>query len=160
MNGYYRLTRGVHAQFGLRPPDPDGAARTALAEGADARHFEGPGYNACNVLDVVHPLWLSAHYSDKTRSHGEAWTRRHLAKILDRWHDGEGFAFAPDHPGEAGTPSLQGTEMWLATIWLMADYLGMSEAVGYRPRGIHRPEPAIDRAAQSSPRGFKGASRA
>lgn len=32
--------------------------------------------------------------------------------------------------------------MWLAIVWLLADYLGESEALGYRPRGVHRPEPA------------------
>jgi len=33
--------------------------------------------------------------------------------------------------------------MWLATLWLMADYLGVAGALGYRPRGVHRPEPAL-----------------
>jgi hypothetical protein len=32
--------------------------------------------------------------------------------------------------------------MWLAIIWLLADVLGLSDVLGYRPRGIHRPEPA------------------
>ena len=35
-----------------------------------------------------------------------------------------------------------GTEMWLAIIWLLAEVLGESGALGYRPRGVHRPEPA------------------
>ena len=38
---------------------------------------------------------------------------------------------------------LQGTEMWLAIIWLLSDYLGLSDALGYRPRGVHRPEPLV-----------------
>jgi len=33
--------------------------------------------------------------------------------------------------------------MWLSVTWLLADYLGRSDALGYRPRGVHRPEPAL-----------------
>ena len=40
------------------------------------------------------------------------------------------------------TPGLQGTEMWLALIWLRADLLGIAGQLGYRPRGVHRPETA------------------
>lgn len=40
-------------------------------------------------------------------------------------------------------PGLQGTEMWLAIIWYLADLVGSAEALGYRPRGVHRPEPAF-----------------
>jgi hypothetical protein len=29
---------------------------------------------------------------------------------------------------------MQGTEMWLAVLWLLVDYLSESEALGYRPR--------------------------
>jgi hypothetical protein len=32
-----------------------------------------------------------------------------------------------------------GTEMWLSIVWLLADVLGESSSLGYRPRGIHRP---------------------
>jgi hypothetical protein len=28
-------------------------------------------------------------------------------------------------------------------LWLMADYLGIADALGYRPRGVHRPEAAL-----------------
>ncbi|MER6010687.1 hypothetical protein [Streptomyces bluensis] len=35
-----------------------------------------------------------------------------------------------------------GAGMWLAIIWLLADLLGRSDALGYRPRGVHRPEPS------------------
>jgi len=51
------------------------------------------------------------------------------------------FSPTPTVDGEH-EPSLQGTEMWLAIIWLLADVLGESGALGYRPRGVHRPEPA------------------
>jgi hypothetical protein len=33
--------------------------------------------------------------------------------------------------------------MWLAIIWYLADILGESQPLGYRPRGVHRPEPAV-----------------
>jgi hypothetical protein len=33
--------------------------------------------------------------------------------------------------------------MWLAIIWLLADYLGHSDALAYHPRGVHRPEPLL-----------------
>lgn len=56
---------------------------------------------------------------------------------VTRWQDGAGVAFGPGD--EAG---LQGTEMWLAITWYLADLLGLADALGYRPRGVHRPEPA------------------
>jgi hypothetical protein len=39
--------------------------------------------------------------------------------------------------------------MWLSITWLIADLLGVSHALGYRPKGVHRPEVAL-------PRGFDG----
>lgn len=32
--------------------------------------------------------------------------------------------------------------MWLAILWYLADLAGVADALGYRPRGVHRPEPA------------------
>ena len=32
--------------------------------------------------------------------------------------------------------------MWLAIIWLLADLAGVADRLGYRPRGVHRPEAA------------------
>lgn len=139
VNGFYRLTRGTYAQFGLPLPYPERAVDTTLA------HAASPGYvvNACNVLDVIHPLWLCAKQTSHRRREGEEWARSQLDAALPRWQDGAGFAFAPSRGTDAQlTPGLQGTEMWLAIVWLLADYLGESEALGYRPRGVHRPEPA------------------
>jgi hypothetical protein len=51
------------------------------------------------------------------------------------------FSAAPES-GTQSLPGLQGTEMWLAIIWYLADLLDAAEALGYRPRGVHRPEPA------------------
>ena len=143
VNGFYRLTRGTYAQFGLPLPYPEAAVRTVLTHTQDRRHFTGDGYNACNVLDVIHPLWLAARQTDFGRAEGRRWAENMLSSILDRWIDGAGFAFAPDGTDDRAIPGLQGTEMWLAIIWLLSDYLGHSDALGYRPRGVHRPEPLI-----------------
>ena len=32
--------------------------------------------------------------------------------------------------------------MWLAITWYLADLTGRADLLGYRPRGVHRPEPA------------------
>ncbi len=143
VNGFYRLTRGTYAQFGLPLPYPEQAGKTLLAHSNDKRMFSGDGYNACNVLDVIHPLWLAGKQTDLGRADGARWVEDQLSRILDRWVDGEGFAFAPDGTDDRAIPGLQGTEMWLAIIWLLSDYLGLSDAVGYRPRGVHRPEPLV-----------------
>jgi acetyltransferase-like isoleucine patch superfamily enzyme len=141
VNGFYRLTRGTYAQFGIPLPEPEAAVRTILAHADDRRFFTGAHYTACNVLDVVHPLWLAAKDTELGLSQGRAWVAAQMAAILPHWVDGQGFPFAPF--GVRNTPSLQGTEMWLATLWLMADYLGVADALGYRPRGVHRPEAAL-----------------
>ncbi|WP_416972991.1 acyltransferase [Streptomyces sp. 4F14] len=137
VNGYYRLTRGSFAQFGLPVPHAERVVDAVLDHSRDPRHF-GPGRdNACNVLDVAHPLWLCARQLDGYRSADvRAWAGRQLDAVLPRWRDGEGFAFAASDPG------LQGTEMWLAIIWYLADLTGRADTLGYRPRGVHRPEPA------------------
>ncbi|WP_406162473.1 DapH/DapD/GlmU-related protein [Streptomyces canus] len=147
VNGYYRLTRGSFAQFGLPVPYPERVVDAVLDHARDARHF-GPGReNACNVLDVAHPLWLCTQHlgrgADGYRS-GEIrdWAERQLATVVPRWQDGRGFGFGPAAAGPGPEPGLQGTEMWLAIVWYLADLLGRSAELGYRPRGIHRPEPA------------------
>lgn len=48
-------------------------------------------------------------------------------------------------------PGLQGTEMWLAIAWYLADLLGVSDALGYRPRGVHRPEPSSHHSLNARP---------
>ncbi|WP_433440527.1 acyltransferase [Nonomuraea sp. CA-141351] len=144
VNGFYRLTRGTFAQFGMPLPYPERAVDTVLTQARDPRYFGAGTGNACNVLDVIHPLWLLGRQTRHRRAEGEAWAREHLARALGGWHDGAGLSFAlSGGSGAARTPGLQGTEMWLAIIWLLADYLGISDALGYRPRGIHRPEPAV-----------------
>jgi hypothetical protein len=122
-----------------------------LAHTQDRRRFTGDGYNACNVLDVIHPLWLAARQTDFGRTEGKIWAETMLSGILDRWVDGAGFAFAPDGTDDRSIPGLQGTEMWLAIIWLLSDYLGHSDALGFRPRGVHRPEPLLELPGAGAP---------
>jgi hypothetical protein len=147
VNGYYRLTRGSFAQFGLPVPYPERVVDAVLDHARDARHF-GPGReNACNVLDVAHPLWLCTRQLGRGAGgyrSGEIrdWAERQLTTVLARWQDGRGFGFGPGAAGPGPEPGLQGTEMWLAIVWYLADLLGRSDELGYRPRGIHRPEPA------------------
>lgn len=144
VNGFYRLTRGTFAQFGLPLPYPERAVDTVLTQARDPRYFGPDTGNACNVLDVIHPLWLLGRQTRHRRAEGEAWAREHLERALGGWQDGAGLSFAlAMGSGATRTPGLQGTEMWLAIIWLLADYLGLSDTLGYRPRGVHRPEPAI-----------------
>lgn len=143
VNGFYRLTRGTYAQFGLALPHPEQAVRTTLAHAQDPRWFTGEEFNACNILDVIHPLWLAGRQTDAGRADGERWAAATLERALQLWVDGEGIAFAPVGTGPRSTPGLQGTEMWLSVTWLLADYLGQSDALGYKPRGVHRPEPAL-----------------
>ena len=97
------------------------------------------------MLDVAHPLWLTRHTGYRSQE-VESVARRLLDEIMRAWVDDEGFAF--QLPGAttralAGTePGLQGTEMWLATAWYLADLCDVSSALGYRPRGVHRPQAA------------------
>ncbi|WP_327692637.1 acyltransferase [Streptomyces sp. NBC_00459] len=149
VNGYYRLTRGSFAQFGIPVPRPERVVDAVLDHSRDARYFGAGRENACNVLDVAHPLWLctrqlgGAGGGDDTYRAAEirAWAERRLAAALATWQDGKGFGFGPGTAGPGPEPGLQGTEMWLAIVWLLADLVGRSDSLGYRPRGVHRPEP-------------------
>ncbi|MFJ2543937.1 acyltransferase [Microbacterium sp. NPDC087589] len=144
VNGFYRTSRGTFAQFGVPLPRPERVVDTVLGHARDRRWF-GPGMrNACNVLDVVHPLWLTrgaGHRADEVQSLAE----RLLSDTLQMWVPGEGFGFREPSATARGLaeiePGLQGTEMWLAIVWYLADLLGISGELGYRPRGVHRPEP-------------------
>jgi acetyltransferase-like isoleucine patch superfamily enzyme len=143
VNGYYRLTRGSFAQFGVPVPHPERVIDTVLDHARDPRYFGQGRENACNVLDVAHPLWLAARQTSHRAGEARAWAETQLAQALGRWHDGRGFGFgpAPDGTGPGREPGLQGTEMWLAILWLLADLTGRADLLGYRPRGVHRPEP-------------------
>jgi acetyltransferase-like isoleucine patch superfamily enzyme len=144
VNGFYRASRGTFAQFGLPIPYPERVVDTVLRHSRDERFFSVGTQNACNVLDVAHPLWLTrgtGYRTDEVRALAE----RLLSDALDTWSEDEGFSFRAPAPQLHGlpetVPGLQGTEMWLAIVWYLADLAGVSDALGYRPRGVHRPEP-------------------
>ncbi|MEU4386346.1 acyltransferase [Promicromonospora sp. NPDC023805] len=143
VNGFYRLTRGSYAQLGLPLPYPEAAVDTVLEHAADPYLATPEGYTACNVLDVIHPLWLAAKQTGHRRAEGAAWARGQLRRALRSWVDGAGFAFAPVTDGADAVAGLQGTEMWLSIVWLLADYLGLADELGYRPRGVHSPDPLV-----------------
>nr|WP_166998793.1 acyltransferase [Microbacterium fandaimingii] len=151
VNGFYRATRGTFAQFGVPIQHPDAVIDTVLRHARDTRFFSPDAQNACNVLDVAHPLWLTRETGYRSEEVRELATRL-LRDALGRWTDGSGIGFRVAPGASNGQPDeipgLQGTEMWLSTIWYLADLIDVSPALGYRPRGIHRPEPA----AQLSPR--------
>ena len=147
VNGFYRASRGTFVQFDVPVPYPERVIDTVLAHHRDPRYFRPGRHNACNVLDVAHPLWLTRH----TGYRGDeklAVARQLLLDAIPRWATDQGFSFQAPDPTTVGldatAPGLQGTEMWLTVIWLLADLLGLSAQLGYHPRGIHRPEAADD----------------
>lgn len=147
VNGFYRASRGTFAQFGLPLPYPERVVDTVLEHARNLDYFARERQNACNVLDVAHPLWLAGRQTDHRAPEVRALATRLLTDLLGHWTDGQGFGFQAPHPTtralEKTVPGLQGTEMWLAILWLLSDLIGVSELVGYRPRGVHRPEPAL-----------------
>ena len=133
VNGFYRLTRGTYAQWGVPVPHPERAIDTVLLNYRNYGEFWGPTYTACNLLDTIHPLWLCGHQTDHRRAEAQAIARAVIGRAGERWISGQGFPFAD---GQA--PSLQGTEMWLSVLHLAADMLGLAERFAFVPRGVHR----------------------
>jgi acetyltransferase-like isoleucine patch superfamily enzyme len=139
VNGFYRLTRATYAQFGVPLPYPEKTIDTVLAHSRNAKFFREDRLNACNVLDVIHPLWLCMRQTNYRRSEIEAWARQHIEIVLGGWVPNRGFAFVIS---EQDTTGLQGTEMWLSILYLLADACGLSSSLGYEPKGVHRLEAA------------------
>lgn len=135
VNGFYRLTRGTYAQFGQPLPYPKEAIDTILMHCRQYDDFLDHHVTACNVLDVVHPLWLCAKQTDYRAPEIKAFMERQVDAIIDRWIPDRGFSFSAEHE-----PGLQGTEMWLSILYIAADYLGLADALGYSPKGVHRVE--------------------
>lgn len=135
VNGFYRLTRGTYAQFGVAVPRPEAAVDSVLLNYRNYGGFSGPTYTACNLLDTVHPLLLCLRQTDHRRAEAEQIARGVIARAGDRWVDGEGFAFA-----DGQTPGLQGTEMWLSVVHLSAKLLGLEADFSFVPKGVHRTE--------------------
>ena len=138
VNGFYRLTRGTYAQFAVPVPHPEQAIDTVLAHGRCYGWFVDAHRTACNVLDVIHPLWLLGRQCDYRRAEIAAVAHAVLTAVIEDWVDGAGFAFDACE----GQPGLQGTEMWLAIAYLAADVLGETDGLSWEPRGVHRLAPA------------------
>jgi hypothetical protein len=143
VNGFYRLTRGTYAQFGRPLPFPEKAIDTILLHAADPEFFAAGRGNACNVLDVVHPLWLCLQQTSHRREEARQWMLDRLPGAFSRWQPERGLAFDPFAAGAGGQPGLQGTEMWLSIIYLMATIAGVAQHLSYRPIGVHRLLPAL-----------------
>jgi carbonic anhydrase/acetyltransferase-like protein (isoleucine patch superfamily) len=143
VNGFYRITRGSYAQFGIPLPYPERTIDTVLAHAADPTYFGMDRGTACNVLDVIHPLRLCSAQTGYRRRDADSWARTQVERICDGWRPDAGLSFAlQPGPGWQRQPGLLGTEMWLSILWLLCDYLGYSDVLELRPRGIHRPEAA------------------
>ncbi|WP_374200750.1 DapH/DapD/GlmU-related protein [Inquilinus sp. Marseille-Q2685] len=138
VNGFYRLTRGTYAQFGLPLPYPERTIDSVLAHLRRTGGFGHTGFNACNVLDVVHPLMLCARQAGHRAAEIAEALRHLLAAALRHYTPGRGFAFSR---GEA--PGLQGTEMWLSIVALILTHLGLADAARFRLVGVHRWGPAL-----------------
>ena len=138
VNGFYRLTRGSFAQFGVQLPMPVNVVDTTLERWQQIGPEE---WTACDVLDVIHPLWLAGKQTDHRAIEVKELAARYVDIILENYRDGEGFGFLLGQ-GENPRmkPSLMGTEMWLAILYYLCDYLGIAGLLGYTPKGIHRPE--------------------
>ncbi len=136
VNGWYRAVRGTFAQFGVAVPHPEEVLDTVAAHARQHGWFVERERTACNVLDVAHPIWLCAQQTDHRQVELRDAARRMLHDLTAHWVDGQGFAFSPDQQ-----PGLQGTEMWLSIAYLLADHLGVADALPWRPRGVHRIEP-------------------
>ncbi|UDY34204.1 acyltransferase [Dermatobacter hominis] len=137
VNGFYRLTRGTYAQFGEPLLHPEAVVDTVAAHARDNGWFVDRNRSACNVLDVVHPLWLCARQTDHRRAELRDALADTLADTIGRWEPGAGFAFEPGAPA-----GLQGTEMWLAIVFLLVDLLDGAAGLPWTPKGVHRPSPA------------------
>ncbi|KQN69739.1 acyltransferase [Devosia sp. Leaf64] len=135
VNGFYRLTRGTYAQFGVAVPRPEAAIDSVLLNYRNYGGFSGRTYTACNLLDTIHPLLLCLSQTDHRRAEAEQIARLVIARAGERWIEGRGFAFA-----DGQEPGLQGTEMWLSVVHLAAKLLGLEDAFAFVPRGVHRTE--------------------
>lgn len=128
INGYYRLTRGSFDQFKLKPQRIKEAIDTVLKYAQE----KGVPDNACDALDIIHPLYFLGGFTSYRKSEGEAWCVKMLPEFISML-DVTGFPFKK---GEE--TSLKGTEMWLSIIYLMCDYLRLSSLLCYKPKGVHR----------------------
>lgn len=135
VNGYYRLTRGTYAQFNYTVPCPERVIDTVL-EHSQKIFSDASLETACNVLDIIHPLWLAGKQTDYRKIEVKELAVEWINRIIENWVSNKGFAFVL---GEHSKASLMGTEMWLSILYLMCDCIGITHLLGYSPKGVHRP---------------------
>ncbi len=128
VNGFYRLTRGTYDQFGYRAD----CMREAMDTLLDYAKKKGVPTNACDALDIIHPMYFIGKFTQYRKAECEEWCVRMLPIFIKEFTP-QGFAFAF---GEEA--SLKGTEMWLSIIYLMCDYLSHGNLLSYEPKGVHR----------------------
>ncbi|QDY69560.1 acyltransferase [Qingshengfaniella alkalisoli] len=138
VNGFYRLTRGSYALFGMPLPYPERSIDTILAHSRANGGFAREGFTSCNILDVVHPLWLCSRQTDYRAAEIEVEIRQALTVVMDHWRSGQGFSFQRSEPC-----GLQGTEMFLSVVGLAAEYLGLAGVLPFGLRGIHQSKVAL-----------------
>lgn len=134
VNGFYRLTRGTYSQFDQPLPHPEAIIDTVL-EHANSFFTQDDRINACNILDVMHPLWLAGKQTEHRKTECKELMIRWLVTALDGWVDKKGFAFTLS---QKENTNLMGTEMWLSIIYIICDYLGITHLLNYSPKGVHR----------------------
>ncbi|NTJ44633.1 acyltransferase [Agrobacterium larrymoorei] len=133
VNGFYRLTRGTYAQFDLPVPYPDAAIDSVITNYRSHEGFKADAFDACNLLDTIHPLLLCLQQTDHRKVEALKIAEEIIERVEGRWVPGKGFAFREGH-----LPGLQGTEMWLSVIWLCAKLLGLEQDLSFTPRGVHK----------------------
>ena len=128
VNGFYRASRGTFAQFGLPLPYPERVIDTVL------RARRGPPLFAAAAERLQRARRRPPAVADArnrpplaTRCGPSPPAARGRARL---WTDGQGFGFhAPAlaaRTADDRMPGLQGTEMWLAILWYLADLPGVS----------------------------------
>jgi hypothetical protein len=147
VNGYCRLTRGSFTQFGVPVPHPERVVDAVLDDARDARHFARGKEDACNVLDVAHPLWVC------TRQLGTGPGRHGLPRTPD-----PRLGRRPAHPrplAPARRPGLRPRHLGSGPRTGLA---GHGDVAGDRPAAGGPPGP-VRRAGVPASRGTQAGSR-
>ncbi|MCH2176697.1 MAG: acyltransferase [Lentisphaeria bacterium] len=140
VNGFYRLTRGLHAQYSLPLPYAEATIDSILKHSRDRMFFDDNRGTCCDVLDVVHPLWLLSQQTTYRKNEIKDLAKHMLERPLKKWTPGRGFSFTLESGSHHNhTPCLKYTEQWLSVIYYLSDLLGKSQQCRFIPKGIHKP---------------------
>ena len=83
----------MHAQFGVNLPLPETSIDTILNHARQNGYFFEKDVNACNVLDIAHPLWLCSQQTNHRRNEIENIFKESLHRIITRWIPKQGIEF-------------------------------------------------------------------